>query len=67
MAKYKNKIAPYCNTTVKKQNFKEEDLVLKKIMQNTKDLTIKALNPTWEGSYQVIKVVGPETYTLANH
>lgn len=36
-------------------------------MQNTKDPTTGALDPTWEGLYQMVKVVRPETYTLVDH
>lgn len=51
VAEHKNRIARYYNTIVKKQSFKEEDLVLRKIMRNTKDPTTGALGPSWEGPY----------------
>lgn len=34
-------------------------------MQNTRGPTARVLRPTWEGLYQVIRVVKPDTYALA--
>ncbi|XP_022156561.1 uncharacterized protein LOC111023436 [Momordica charantia] len=63
-AEYKNRIARYYNSKVKKRDFKEGDLVLRKIMPNTKDSTSGAFRPTWEGPYKVTKVVRTGTYAL---
>ncbi|XP_022155342.1 uncharacterized protein LOC111022476 [Momordica charantia] len=63
-AEYKNRIARHYNSKVKKRDFKEGDLVLRKIMLNTKDSISDAFGPTWEGPYKVTKVVRIGTYAL---
>ncbi|CAK9324217.1 unnamed protein product [Citrullus colocynthis] len=42
---------------VTRSRFKEGDLVFRRVMPNTRDPTSGTLEPSWERSYQVIKVV----------
>lgn len=42
------------------------ELVLRKVMSDTKDPTSGVLGPTWEGPYKVTIVVRQSTYGLEN-
>lgn len=48
---YKQCSAWYYNSRVKNRAFKVEDLVLMKVMHNTKELNFGVLGPNWEGLY----------------
>ena len=55
MAAYQQKIASCFNKGIKIQSFKEGDLVLRKVTQNTRRRSDGILVPNWEGPY-LIKV-----------
>jgi len=38
--------------------------VLRKVLGNTRDLTMGKLSPTWEGPYRVTFIVGAGAYRL---
>ena len=61
---YQQRSAQYFNSKVKERSFKVGDLVLRKVMQNTKEINIGVLGPNWEGPYTVIEVIRPGTYWL---
>lgn len=42
---------------IKEHNFKEGDLVPRKVMSNTKDMIFGVLRPTWEGPCKLARVV----------
>lgn len=54
---YKQCSAQYYNSRVKNRAFKVEDLVLRKVIQNIKEMNSRVLGPNWEGPYQVTKVL----------
>ena len=64
VASYKQRSVRYFNSKVKERRFKEDDLVLRKINANTKEVSIGVLRPNWEGSYIIEGVVQPGTYKL---
>ena len=62
VAAYQQRSARYFNSKVKDRRFKVGDLVLRKVMQNTKEINAGVLGPNWEGPYIVIEVIQPRTY-----
>ena len=63
-ASYKQRYERYFNSKVKERRFKEDDLVLRKVLPKTKDVKTRALEPNWEGPYVIAEVLRPETYKL---
>ena len=61
---YQHKIARCFNRRVKTRNFKEGDLVLRKVTQNTRKSSDGVLAPNWEGSYLIKVVVRRGAYRL---
>ena len=61
---YQQRSARYYNSKVRHRVLRLGDLVLKKVLQNTKEQGSGSLGPTWEGPYRIIKVVRPGTYRL---
>ena len=61
---YKRRSERYFNSKVKEKRFKEGDLVLRKVLPNTKDVNVRALGPNWEGPYMIAEVLRPGTYRL---
>ncbi|GFY91038.1 hypothetical protein Acr_07g0012340 [Actinidia rufa] len=54
-AGYKGQIAKYFNRRVKHRSFQPDDLVLREVTLDTKELNIGKLDRTWEGPYNVVK------------
>ena len=44
--------------------FKQGDLVLRKVLPNTKEVNAGVFGPNWEGPYIIAKVLRPMTYRL---
>ena len=65
MAAYQQKVARYFNSRVNNRNFARGYLVLRQVFQNTRDPAAGVLGPNWEGPYQIVEVLQPETYKLA--
>ena len=63
---YQHAAAKYYNSNVRHRRFKEGDLVLRKVFQNTAERNAGKLGANWEGPYKVIKVVRPGSYQIAN-
>lgn len=57
-----NRISRGYNKGVKCEEFIPSDLVLRKLLGNTRDLTWGKLGPNWEGPYRVTSIMG--TYHL---
>ncbi|XP_074376787.1 uncharacterized protein LOC141718303 [Apium graveolens] len=61
---YQQRIARYFNKKVKSMPYKVEDLVLKKVMPNTKITQHGVLGANWEGPYIVKAILWKGTYCL---
>ena len=44
--------------------FRAEDLVIRKVFENTTDLGAGKFQPNWEGSYMIVKVGAIGSYAL---
>ena len=64
VAAYQQTSARYFNSKVKQRGFRVGDLVLRRVMLNTRELNAGSLGPTWEGPYQVVDIVCLRTYRL---
>ena len=63
-ASYKQQSERYFNSKVKEKRFKEGDLVLRKVLPNTKEVNAGVLWPNWEGPHMIAEVLQPGTYRL---
>jgi len=66
MTTQKQRIERYYNRRANLYYFKMEDLVLRKVTQNTRELNAEKLGPTLEGPYRVSAVTGKGSYELKN-
>ena len=57
IASYKRRSERYFNSKVKERRFKEGDLVLRKVLPNTKEVNAGVLGPNWEGPYIIVEVL----------
>ena len=64
LAEDQQKLARCHDKDVKKREFSSRDLVLRRVVANTRDINAGKLAPTWEGPYRVIAIVGVATYYL---
>ena len=64
LAEYQQKLAQRYNRDVRRKEFGAGDLVLRKVIGNTKDINVGKLVPTWEGPYIVIAIAGAMAYYL---
>lgn len=60
VAAYQQRITRYYNQNIRVRQFKVSDWVLKKVNQDTKDLSQGVNGPNWEGPYRVLRVSGQE-------
>ncbi|KFK44296.1 hypothetical protein AALP_AA1G239700 [Arabis alpina] len=65
IANYQNAAARYYNSKVRVRRFREGDLVLREVFQNTAERNAGKLGANWEGPYKVTTVVRPGVYELA--
>ena len=56
-ASYKRRFVRYFHSKVKERRFKEGDLVLRKILPNTKKVNAGVLGPNWEDPYIIAEVL----------
>ena len=63
-ASYKRRSERYFNSKVKERRFKEGNLVLRKVLPNTKEDNSGVLGPNWEGPYIIAEVLWPGTYRI---
>ena len=64
VAIYQSKIARHFTKKVRIQNFKEGDLVLRKVTQNTRRRSYGVLAPNWEGPYLIKALLLGGAYKL---
>ena len=64
MMRYQQKMAEYYNKRLKLRKLNIGDLVIRKVMQATKDPTQRKLGPTWEGPYKIIHYLRQGSYHL---
>lgn len=64
LTKYKGKIAQYHNINFKLWQFKERDLILKKLKAIGKVEAMGKLRPNWKGPFKVVKVLQHGSYHL---
>jgi hypothetical protein len=64
VAVYQSKIARHFNKRVRIRNFKEGDLVLRKVTQNTRRRSDGVLAPNWEGPYLIKAMLRGGAYKL---
>ncbi|XP_075633966.1 uncharacterized protein LOC142606515 [Castanea sativa] len=64
LAEYQQKLAQRYNRAVKRREFAMGDMVLRKVVGNTQDMSAGKLAPTWEGPYHVTAIAGAGAYYL---
>ena len=57
-------MARFFNSKVSSRSFIIDDLVLRKVLYNTRKASDGVLGANWEGPYRVAKVFGGGAYTL---
>ena len=63
-ASYKQQSERYFNSKVKEMRLKEGDLVLRKVLPNTKEVNARVFGLNWEGPYIIAEIVRSVTYKL---
>uniref|UniRef100_A0A2N9HQJ4 Uncharacterized protein n=1 Tax=Fagus sylvatica TaxID=28930 RepID=A0A2N9HQJ4_FAGSY len=66
LASYQQQLKKGYNKNVRPRSFQQGDLVLRKVLGNTKNPTDGKLGPNWEGPYRVRSVTGVGAYHLEN-
>ena len=56
IALYQRRLENIYNMWVKLQTFQDNDLVLRRVFENTANPTDGKFQPNWEGSYMVVRV-----------
>ena len=64
IASYQRRLASSYNKWVKPRAFQSEDLVLRRVFENTANPTTGNFQPNWEGPYLVTRAGESEAYTL---
>ena len=64
LVEYQQKLSRRYNRDMRKREFGAGDLVLRKVMRNTRDVNAGQLAPTWEGPYKVTAIAGAGAYYL---
>lgn len=64
LVNYQQKISQGYKKGIKNREFIPGDLVLRKVLGNTRDSTMGKLGPNWEGPYKVKSIAGAEAYRL---
>ena len=64
LAEYQQRLAQRYNRDIKAREFSAEDLVLRKVVGNMRDVGAGKLAQTWEGPYRVTAIAGAEAYYL---
>lgn len=64
MAHYQQKLKQGYNRGIKTRVFVPRDLVLRKVIGNTKNPTWEKIRPNWEGPYRITSMVGIRAYRL---
>ena len=61
---YHRRLANLYNRRIKPRMFQPGDLVLRKVFENTTDLSTEKFQPNWEGPYIVTRVGESGSYAL---
>ncbi|GFZ14410.1 hypothetical protein Acr_24g0006000 [Actinidia rufa] len=64
MADYQKQLAKTYNQKVQHRECLVGNLVLRKVVGNTKNSTDEKLGPNWEGPYKIVKLIGKCVYYL---
>ena len=64
MAQYQNTVTKSFNKKVKAKTFMEGDWVLRRVSANTQEINVDKLGASWEGPYQIARIVGKGAYQL---
>ena len=64
MTSYQQRIKNLYNGRVRQHAVRVEDLVLRRVFENTTDSTVGKFQPNWEGPYVVVRVGATESYAL---
>ena len=64
LAEYQQKLAQRYNRDVKGREFSAGELVLRKVVENMRDIAAGKLAQTWEGPYKVTAIASAEAYYL---
>ena len=64
IASYHHRLANLYNRHLKPRMFQPEDLVLRKVFENTTDLLARKFQPNWEGLYIVMQAGESASYAL---
>ena len=62
MASCQQRMTNLYSMHVKPRAFRAGDLVLRRVFENTTDLTVGKFQPNWEGSYTIVKVGSDRSY-----
>ena len=65
IASYQQRLANLHNQRVKPSTFLAEELVLRRVFENTANPTDGKFQPNWEGSYTVVRVETVRSYALS--
>ena len=66
LANYQQNIYRGYNKGIKNREFIPRDLMLRKVLENTRDPTMGKLGSTWEGPYRVMSIARVGAYRLEN-
>ena len=64
IASYQKRLTNLYNRHVKSRAFQAEDLVLRRVFENTTNLVAGKFQPDWEGSYTIVKMGSIGSYAL---
>ena len=64
MADYQKQLAKIYNQKVQHREFLVGELILRKVVGNTKDQANKKFGPNWEGPYKIVKLTDKGDYYL---
>ena len=64
IALYHKRMTNLYNRCVRLRTFQVEDLVLRRVFENTIDPMADKFQPNWEGSYMIVKVGAANSYAL---
>ena len=64
MTSYQQRITNLYNRRVRQCAFRAEDLVLRRVFENTDDPATGKFQPKWEGPYVIVRVGAAESFAL---
>ena len=64
LASYEQRLTNLYNRHVKPCAFRAEDLVLRRVFENTANPAASKFQPNWEGPYMIVRVGPGESYAL---